>query len=254
MVPFLISLVIYVGMELLAALNWGSIVDQISHPIKKSIHFKAHMVSRIGLHLPGPVLHVPGRIYFYGNAAGKMLVTFASMFELLLIFISGGILAIGFGIQFGTSDAWVGILAIVLVGGIAIHPAFLQKVLKLLRIPSQTKIRFWSSVRWMLTCMLVWLAFGTSAFFMIQSIYPLSWEQLPGVIGAWVVSGLIATAAAFLPSSLGFRELTFSLLLSSFMPAGVATIAAILTKFLMLAFDLAIAGIAYKFIKQKPPE
>ena len=75
-------------------------------------------------------------------------------------------------------------------------------------------------------------------FFLTANIlYPLDIQYLGIVIGSFALVGLVGRAITFLPSNMGLQELSYSLLLSTIMPASIGIVLAIVNRIFVILFE-----------------
>jgi uncharacterized membrane protein YbhN (UPF0104 family) len=252
-VPLLISFAFYGMASIISALVWGQMLDSLTQPLGWRNHLRVYLMSRMVSHLPGPLLHIPGRMFFYQGHISKTLISFASILELFFILAAGAIVSIAVGGQFQTSTSLFWSVIAIVLGMISIQPRVIHRVLRLFKIEVTGALRLRDSFFWLCGFILVWFLYGFSLYTMILGIFPTHIPALIQIISAWAISGLVATLSAFLPSSLGLRELTLGLLLVGSLPAGMEAVTAILNRFLWTLFDVILAGFVYGLIKPLKP-
>jgi hypothetical protein len=64
-------------------------------------------------------------------------------------------------------------------------------------------------------------------------IFPVPLAYLPAVASFLVISGVISHLAFFIPAGLGIREVSLSLLLSAYVPFGIAVVIALVFRLWM---------------------
>ncbi len=248
--PLLLSLLAYCLAVGCAVVVWARMLHTFGGLADWALHTRAFCVSRIGYRLPGPMLHIPGRLMLYEGKVPAQIIFLGSGLELLIMLVASIVVSILSGRTLENLTA----LSLGLAASLAlliVQPGLIGWFSKkgYLQIPD--KIRFRSLAEWTLWHALIWVLGAVSVFFLINSFYPLSISELPDVIAAWSISGVISIVVVFLPMGLGLRELSFSLLLSTFMPTGIAVLAAILSRFVLMAYDFLIAGAAYYLLPHK---
>jgi len=127
---------------------------------------------------------------------------------------------------------------------IIVHPRILGPLLAFLKFRDPFELRYWQSIKWLLSYLLVMITGGLALYLLIISFYPLPFIYLPNIVGAWCLASLVGILIAFLPLGLGIHEVTLSLLLSSFLPPAISAIIAILSRIVFTIFEIAMAGIA----------
>lgn len=241
-VPLALSFVAYSVALGMAIWAWGQIMNTLGTPVRWRQHIRIYCITNLARRLPGVLWHVVGRVALYDEKeASKTVISVGSGLELILTALSG--LGVGIMAWPGSVDQlfhpmWiVGGLAL---GLLAVHPRVLHVLLTRLGVSvgASGELRYRQVLGWLLIYGLIWLMGGLVLFALIETIYPVSLEWLPRTVGAWSLSGMVAVVAAVLPVGLGFRELTLSLLLATFLPEGIALVTAILSRLLLTLYEL----------------
>lgn len=246
--PLLIGCAIYALHLVLAVRGWSLIMQQLAVPISLREHFRIYCFTRIAGRIPGLPWHLVARAVLYQRLGVSAKVTgVATGLEMILVILSG--LLSGLLIWFilpqsiQSQSVWWVLLLVLSIG--LIHPAVIQRVLKLLG-PSEVafRLRYRDMLLLLGLFVLVWALGGGVLYTVILVIYPLPLSELPSVIGAWGLSGATSLLFFFSPTTLGIKEMALSLLLGLFVPAGLAVVVAILTRLFLTAAELAWAIVA----------
>lgn len=245
--PILYSFLAYLAAVGLAVVVWARMLRTFGGVTAWRSHIRAFCVSRIGYRLPGPMLHIPGRLMLYEGRIPTKIIFLGSGLELLVMMVASILVGILSGRSFDNFAA-LGIGLAVSVALLAALPGLVAWFSKKGYLQISRRIRFRDLFEWTLWHVLIWILGALTVFFLINAFYPLSVAELPSVVAAWSISGVVSIIVVFLPMGLGLRELSFSLLLSSFMPSGIAVLTAVLSRFLLMAYDFIIAGCAYYLI------
>jgi hypothetical protein len=104
----------------------------------------------------------------------------------------------------------------------------------------------------LLLMFIAWFGGGLILFVLAQSIYPLGWEMLPAMIGAWGAAGAISLTIGIGIQGLGIREITLGGLLSLLMPPIFAIILAILFRLVLTAGEF-LWVMLFIWLTKKPP-
>jgi len=210
--------------------------------------------------LPGPLMHVAGRLLLYEQTPNTIIaISIGSALELLLTALAGlsvSILTLSperFG--GGFSPLWIILIAATgLV--VLLHPRFISTLFQRIGVKKgrnlELKLDYRQATCWLLLYIIDWVLGGMTFFAFAAALSPVPLRQLPYIIGAWSLSGLASVIAAFLPISLGIRELTLSILLAEVLPPGVAAIIAILSRVFLTLYVLIWAFAAYLLSLKKP--
>lgn len=233
---------------LLVVFCWQSIMQQLGAPLTFREHLRIYCLTFVAGRLPGAPWHIAGRALLYKDRGIDAGVTgVAAGLELVLVIVSGLIsgLLIWFilpeAIQ--RSLAWLALVPFLGVG--LMHPRVIRQVMRRLgHIEQQVRPRFRHMLLLLLLYLVVWGIGGLVLYTVIVAIYPLPFGGAPAVVGAWGLSGAIASLSFLSPISLGLREIALSLLLALIIPAGIALVVAILVRLALTATELVWAAAA----------
>jgi len=235
----------YIG---IAAFSWGSILNSLGSTSSWRQHFRIYYISILANRLPIPIGYIAGRLFLYNESTTKKTISFAVGLELLLVAMADLTLGAVFRPKSLSSFNWWIYLPLLLVGLMIVHPRVLKPLLSFLKLPAPMELRYWHTLKWLLSYLLVMITVGVALYLLIISFYPLPLFYLPNIIGAWCLSGLVGILVVFLPVGLGIHELTLGLLLSSFLPPAISAIIAILSRIIFTLFEIVLAGIS-SFLK-----
>jgi glycosyltransferase 2 family protein len=239
--PLILSFAIYALDLLLAILGWSIIMGQLAPQLDFREHFRIYSVTLVAGRIPGAPWHLVGRVALYKRLGVSGSVTsVAAGLETILIIVSGilsGAL-IGFSLPENMQQHLVWLSPILVIGLGLMHPSAVRKVLQWLgHTQMAVRLRYRDMLLLLGLYVLVWQVGGGVLYMMILALYPLPWTQLPGVIGAWGLSGVVASLIFLSPTSLGIKEITLSLLLGLFIPVGLAVVIAILMRLYLTAAE-----------------
>jgi uncharacterized membrane protein YbhN (UPF0104 family) len=242
--PLVLSFLAYSLALAFAILAWGGIMSNLGTSVPWREHIRVYCVSNLARRLPGVLWHVVGRIALYDHAkAGPAAVSVGSALELVLMALSGIALAVMTWPTMAAErlhPAWI-------VGGLVlgltlIHPRVLHIPLQWVQAPKEAdlgpRLQYRQVFGWLLLYGGSWLAGGMVVYALIAAIYPVSLAQLPQIIGAWSLSGMVSVVAVFLPVGLGLRELALGLLLSTFLPDGLGILVAVIIRLLLTLYEV----------------
>lgn len=246
--PLILCFPIYTLDLLLAVLGWSIIMRQLGHKFTYGKHFRIIAMTMIAGRIPGAPWHLVGRVALYKRMGVDVKITsVASGLEMILIIVSGIISSalIGFSLPENIQKYMVWMVLALVIGLLLMHPIVINKVLQWLRhTQAAICLRYRDMLMLLGLYVLTWGVGGCVLFMMILALYPLAWTQLPGVVGVWGLSGAIASLIFFSPTSLGIREITLSLLLALYIPAGLAVVIAILIRLYLTAAEFTWAIVA----------
>ncbi len=137
---------------------------------------------------------------------------------------------------------------VVLAAFMALHPALLDRVLRLLsKAARQTNVPVMLSFNRLLFLLLVhclsWLCYGLSFAIFWNALYPLDWRELPRLIGAFAGAYVIGFVSVLTPSGLGVREGALVFFLSGAFPVAVVTVIALLSRVWLIVGELMCTGL-----------
>lgn len=233
--PFLAAFLIF-GLALaLTLLGWGHLMSRLGVRQLWRKHVRIYCVTNLAQRLPGVFWHVLGRMAMYQReGVAKRTVAVVSGLELLLMILAGLVVSLLMlplmaPTRFNRPEL---LLAGLLLGLVSLHPRVIGFLLDRLKVTGAhvRGVRYRDTTFLVAVYAIVWLLGGLILFGIIMALYPLPAHTLPSVIGAWSLSGILASVATFTPSGFGLRELSLTVLLTPLMPAGMAAVIAIATR------------------------
>lgn len=257
--PLLFSFLLYAVALSLAVVAWGVIVNKTSGKQKWANHVRIYCVTNIAQRLPGVFWHVIGRMMMYEEAGvSKKSVSVSSVIEFVLLAISSLIVSLLTWSLLPSTPLENPLLLIagVILGLFLIKPSTIQWLTWKLKVDI-THIRdlhYYHIISWLGIYIIIWAMGGIILFAIISIVYPISVSDLPGIVAAWCLSGTIALVSTFTPSGFGLREITLSVMLSAYMPSGVAVIVTILARVLLTSYEAIWALLATALIKKQHSE
>jgi glycosyltransferase 2 family protein len=238
--PVIISFIVYSLALLIVVAAWVSIVNSFGAHVSLKRHFRYFCISNLSRRLPGTVWYIAYRAHFYGQEGLSVRSTsMATAVEFAVSIISASLISMIFAVSFLLKNP-LGILLVITL--LVVCLIFLQpKVIGwLLRRMGQAESWYdlRSILKWTGLYMLFWLVGGTLFFLTANIIYPLDIQYLGIVIGAFAIVGLVGRAITFLPSNMGLQEISYSLILSTIMPASVAIVLALANRIVVIGFEI----------------
>mgnify|MGYP001039387780 CR=1 FL=1 len=226
-----------------AVAGWTMMMGRLTSVTEPRKHLKYYVYTNLLKRLPGPLLDVFGRVYFYEREglAGSLIVTI-SLLEWGVLILSGiGIYVLTLAF-IPTLTGWGSpfiMFALLVVGVVLIRPKTLRSILRFVGKEDQlVSFGYRDLVLWLVIYGLVWTVGGLVLFAGINSLYTLSVRHLPAVVGIWVASGLISTLVRITPVGLGLKELTLSVLLGHLVPTPLAIVIALLMRVGITLFEI----------------
>ena len=227
-----LSFIFYTFDLALAVWGWSLIVSKLAGFSDFRKNLKIYCYSNIANRLPGTVWYIISRAYLYEQQGiAKSVISIGSLLEMVLI-ISSGILTYFLFLPFISPISALRnplpLIALLLLGLLLTHPATFGAILqRFARTKVPRDLRYRDTLVWLGIYIIVWIVGGLVLYSAVNVFYPLPLTQLPGIIGAWTLSGVAASLVFFSPSGLGIRELTLSFLLSHYIPTPLAIVVAV---------------------------
>jgi hypothetical protein len=85
---------------------------------------------------------------------------------------------------------------------------------------------------------LIWIAGGLLLFSIGNIFIRIEVYQLPFFIGSFTLVGLLSRLLLFLPTNLGFTEISLSVLISTVLPSSFAVVIAIANRIITMCYEL----------------
>jgi uncharacterized membrane protein YbhN (UPF0104 family) len=236
------------------ATGWALIMRRVANLRGWTKHLKYYTYTNLFRRLPVPWFYVVGRAVLYEREGiTRQLSTALSLFEWVLIVLSG-LLVYVCTLPFQSLPSiwrspWV-LAGILVVGALLARPRTLQAVQRLLG-KSEPRISYsiWNLLAWLVLYCVAWVGGGLLTYAAIRSIYPLPIAELPSVIGAWTLSGLVTTAVLASAAGLGVKEVTMTILLGYIIPPPLAVVVAVATRVGITLFEMVWGAIALVTIR-----
>jgi len=241
--PLLSSFVLYSFALALTVTVWGLLMSRLGIERQWQKHVQIYSVTNLAQRLPGLFWHIFGRMALYQQeGVAKGTVAVVSALELVLMLIAGLLVSL-FTLPF-TASAYLDrpelLLGGLLLGVLFLHPRVLHFLLSRLEVDdsSMRAIRYRDTAFLVGLYSIVWLLGGLILFGIVATLYPLPLQTLPNVVGAWTLSGVVASIGTFTPSGFGLREISLSALLTPLMPVGMGAVVAIAARIFLTLCEL----------------
>jgi uncharacterized membrane protein YbhN (UPF0104 family) len=250
--------------ELSYGLIWRNILARLGSHLGLRLCLRIYLASEFVRYIPGNVWHVLTRILWVGKYGVSRPVAFASMTIELVTKLAAGILVFSASLLFWRDSAAVGSLlhgplvdilgvASILALLIVLHPRVLNGLLNLAlrslkRDPVQLTLRYSDILFVTLAWCASWIVAGCAFYILLLALWPgAPLVALPICIGIYALAWDIGFVSFFTPSGLGVREAAivglFALALP--LPAGMATVMALLSRFVSTIAEVVCVSIAY---------
>ena len=174
------------------------------------------------------------------------LVTVASSVELVMLALSGGLTTLlfwSFALR-NLSENYLILLGItVAVSLAASHPATVRWLMQRVGLQDAPALTFRQVLGWLAEYVLIWLLGGVMFFFLANVVTPAPLTELSYMVGCWSLIGTLSVIVFFLPTNFGFTEVGLSVLLSAIMPSSVAVLVAVMSRIMILLFEIVLAAL-----------
>ena len=264
--PWLLALALlgFMLQELSYGLIWQSILARLDSRLGLRLCLRIYLASEFVRYVPGNVWHVLTRILWVGRYGVSRPVAFASMTIELITKLAAGMLVFSVSLLFWRDFGAVGSLlhgplvdilglASILALLIVLHPRVLNGLLNLAlrllrRDPVQLTLRYSDILLITLAWCASWFVAGCSFYILMLALWPgAPLVALPICIGIYALAWDIGFVSFITPSGLGVREAAivglFALALP--LPAGLATVLALLSRFVSTIAEVVCVSIAY---------
>jgi uncharacterized membrane protein YbhN (UPF0104 family) len=264
--PWLLALAFlgFMLQELSYGLIWRGILARLGSHLGLRTCLRIYLASEFVRYIPGNVWHILTRILWVGKYGVTRPVAFASMAIELITKLAAGLLVFSVSLLFWHDYGAVGsllhgplidILGVACMLGllIGLHPRTLNTVLnwllhRLKREPVQLTLRYRDILLITLAWCASWFVAGCAFYVLLLALWPdAPLVALPICIGIYAFAWDIGFVSFVTPSGLGVREAAIVALfaLALPMPAGLATIMALLSRFVSTLAEVLCVSIAY---------
>ncbi len=264
--PWLLALAFlgFMLQELSYGLIWQSVLARLGSRLDLLLCLRIYLASEFVRYIPGNVWHVLTRILWVGKYGVSRPVAFASMAIELITKLAAGMLVFSVSLLFWRDYGSIGSLlhgslvdllgvAIILALLIVLHPRVLNGLLNLVlrllkRDPVQLTVRYGDILLVTLAWCASWFVAGCAFYVLLLALWPdAPLTALPICIGIYAFAWDIGFVSFITPSGLGVREAAivglFALALP--LPAGLASILALLSRFVSTIAEVVCVSIAY---------
>ena len=264
--PWLLALAFlgFLLQELSYGLIWKAVLARLDAHVGLRTCLRVYLASEFVRYIPGNVWHVLTRILWISKYGVSRPVAFASMTIELITKLAAGVLVFAVSLLFWhdigaiSSLKQQGLVMALGVGTILalfiiLYPPILNGLLNLAlrllkRDPISLSVRYSDILLVTLAWCGSWIVAGSGFYVLLLALWAntplIAW---PVCIGIYALAWDIGFVSFITPSGLGFREGAivglFALALP--LPAGLATIMALLSRFVSTMAELLCVGIAY---------
>lgn len=253
---WLLAVLIFFLIDLLVATwAWHLLTSKLANYSNFRQSAKICWSSNLARRIPGPIWYIAGRALMYEReGVSKRTISLLSGLELAFFLLSGlitAVLMLPFWLLPETIASrqaqLLTALALIPITFLSAHPALLERIWqKFSREKLSHHLEWRDSLYWIFVYILAWV-FGALVFFStINVVYPLSWSQLPQIIGIWSLAGAISLAGTLTISLIGLREVSLALFLVPLLPAPIILIVAIGIRIVWVSGEMLSALIAWR--------
>jgi hypothetical protein len=257
------AVLIYPAGILPTAASWHWLLRTIGVILPFRTNLRIFSLSSLPRHIPGFVWYISSRSILYQeeDVSPSMTLT-ASGAEIIRLALTGFLSTlmllfsrIGLSAEFESvrTAAYIALpIVLLLIISIPLVNRLLPYFLRRRGISEIPQIQQRRLIVTLLLMFIAWFGGGLILFVLAQSIYPLGWEMLPAMIGAWGAAGAISLTIGIGIQGLGIREITLGGLLSLLMPPIFAIILAILFRLVLTAGEF-LWVMLFIWLTKKPP-
>src|SRR3989440_3993887 len=264
--PWLLALAFlgFMLQELSYGLIWRTVLERLGSDLGLRTCLRIYLASEFVRYIPGNVWHVLTRILWVGKYGVSRPVAFASMAIELITKLAAGILVFSISLLFWQDIGKVGSLlrgslldilgvASIIALFIGLHPRILNGVLnwalrRMKREPIQLTLRYSHILFITLAWCVSWIVAGTAFYILLLALWPAApFVAWPICIGIYAIAWDIGFVSFITPSGLGIREAAIVALfaLALPLPAGLASIMALLSRLVSTLAEVVCVSIAY---------
>src|SRR5260370_1754745 len=264
--PWLLALAFFGFMlqELSYGLIWRAVLARLGSHLGLRTCLRIYLASEFVRYIPGNVWHVLTRMLWVSRYGVSRPVAFASMAIELITKLAAGVLVFSVSLLFWQDFGKIGSLlrgslldilgiASIIALFIGLHPRILNGVLnwalrRMKREPIQLTLQYSDILFITLAWCVSWIVAGTAFYVLLLALWPVApvvaW---PICIGIYAIAWDIGFVSFITPSGLGVREAAivglFALALP--LPAGLASIMALLSRLVSTLAEVVCVSIAY---------
>jgi len=249
------SFILMVVSSIVIGLGWNLILRLLGAVVGYRRALKIYLLTELGRYIPGKIWTMVGKVYLLEKEGIAGVKAATSVVVRLAIHVVSGLLIFLVSLLFWTPAESVRrvyfLFFLLPVGLLFLHPSVFGRTLNFaLKRLKRNDIKF--NLKYEHIILLVffwcgwWVLIGISIYFLIISIYPLSFTLLPAIIGICAITWLVGFLSFMIPAGLGVIEGMVVLLLGLYLPVHMAALIALLIRVLMTANSVLCAAVALK--------
>ena len=236
----IISFVLVLGAFVVSAWGWKLVLNRMGENTDLLTSLIIYILSLPARYIPGSIWSEVGRFYLAekeGIPKAKIVVSI--VLDKMLMIVSSSMIALvsfSFWPERGVSFKTLPFLLVIPAGLVFLHPSLLKASINFaLRKAKREEISIdleYKDIIFLLGfhCFISWGINGIAFFFLADSTFDIPVSVLPAFIGIYATGWVIGQVSIFVPNGLGVREGIFALLFSYYMPSGMGTVVALLSR------------------------
>jgi len=242
---------------------WRKILIHFGRPIPYREALRIFVLSELSRYVPGTVWQYFSRVYLSGlwNVPASIAVSSALMELLLMAVAAIPLILWNIGDVFpALGHVQIALVLTFIVGaGVVLQPRALNRLgrslLPRLRLEyTPIRITFLETAWLWITCVLVWIAFGSGFVFFARSLTRVEFSDGLHIVSEYAASWLIGVVTIYAPAGLGVREGVLGFLLGKILPIGTALTIAVLSRIWLVFLELFWAAVSQFALRREIPK
>ena len=244
--PFTLCFLLMLSIYPEGSVGWYIILRKINVDIRFKNALKIWIISNTSRYIPGKIWQYLGRIELARREGIPRTKTFASLLiEVFLVLIAGIIVSV-FSLSLlplKEIDQWW--MFLIIVPFLLLHPIFSNKIIDIVSKLSRkdfgvvkVNLSFRDTILSLPWFILNFFINGLALFFLISSVsHNFAPSSIIAISGFYALSWVLGYISFFAPGGIGVTEVSLAYLLSTIMPFALASLVAILYRFLLTAAE-----------------
>jgi hypothetical protein len=259
----LLAIFLYPAGMIPTVVAWHKLVQALGIQESFRTNLRIYSLSSLPRHIPGFVWFVTSRSMLYQERGVSTAITIAAtVAETGLLSLTGfiiGISSLVFGLDALSRYPSIRIISPLAVFLLILLVASTPKLNKLLytvlssrnveKIPQLNQRDLVQSLAWMFAA---WCGGGLLLFILSWAVFPVSWLNLPSLIGMWGIAGAVSLSIGIGIQGLGIREVTLGALLSTVFPPLAAIVLTIAFRLVLTLGEFLWVAILVWITKNRP--
>lgn len=257
----LLALLFTVANVVLSAVAWRSVLADLGSVMSTRATGQVFFVGQLGKYLPGSLWHVVAQVELAADhGISRRRSASATVVHVVIVFTTALLLGVaGFALVpdlLPGGYRWLAVLVLPLLA--LLYPPVLNRVLDrvlaLARRPAlEHSVSHLGALRTTAWAFASWLAIGLQTLVLVERVgdLELSVRLVVLSVTAFALAWCVGFVAFISPAGAGAREAALVLMLSGVLSPGRALLVAVVSRVLMSASDLGLAGIAIVLEKRR---